>query len=376
MALTHVCKWDGTGWKPITAQEVQRESPGESISEKSGLFMCELCGQYVRWNHRTTYIEHFKHSGEEKSKDCPEHSQAVKTVQLFEAREYNLPIRMMIRSEKRFKIEIGLFDIPENPIEPGCTIRIEVANQNVKPFKFSAQRIQPNGITYLSLADAVAAEYRISVYQEKEKIECPWPVRVTGISQDGALFDQTTGKKLPIDADVQIEHPYYLLTRRPTLRTCDGIESERVCAMRSQSGSWYVFKVCAHEFSQNSAEFFLDYHARLTDTPLSMRPVWPPHVSTPYIIHSYESDMHFFVRSNNPRVLNVSTYPFRSTRRTICAGGTAVRMDCSGRQQIVSFGRTKMLRYTYIWQQELKETADLPAVEVVDEKNNAMQPRI
>ena len=47
-SLTHVCVWSSKGWTHIAPEEVARSHPGESVSARSGLFMCELCGQYSK----------------------------------------------------------------------------------------------------------------------------------------------------------------------------------------------------------------------------------------------------------------------------------------------------------------------------------------
>lgn len=46
-SLTHVCMWNENGWKHITAEDAARLHPGGKVTAGSGLFMCELCGQYV-----------------------------------------------------------------------------------------------------------------------------------------------------------------------------------------------------------------------------------------------------------------------------------------------------------------------------------------
>ena len=46
-SLTHVCMLSDNGWKRITAEQAARLHPGGTVSAHSGLFMCELCGQYV-----------------------------------------------------------------------------------------------------------------------------------------------------------------------------------------------------------------------------------------------------------------------------------------------------------------------------------------
>ena len=71
-SLTHVCVWSEHGWKKITANEAARLHPGGTVSAASGLFMCELCGQYVILTEGEKNVRHFRHKISEKSKDCPE----------------------------------------------------------------------------------------------------------------------------------------------------------------------------------------------------------------------------------------------------------------------------------------------------------------
>ena len=71
-SLTHVCMWSENGWKRITAEQAAQLHPGGTVSAHSGLFMCELCGQYVILTDGDIRIRYFKHSAYEKSKGCPE----------------------------------------------------------------------------------------------------------------------------------------------------------------------------------------------------------------------------------------------------------------------------------------------------------------
>lgn len=56
-SLTHVCVWSSKGWTHIAPEEVARSHPGESVSARSGLFMCELCGQYAHMRLTVLVIE-------------------------------------------------------------------------------------------------------------------------------------------------------------------------------------------------------------------------------------------------------------------------------------------------------------------------------
>ena len=59
-SLTHVCVWSSKGWTHIAPEEVARSHPGESVSARSGLFMCELCGQYEKSYVSDAYIKYAK----------------------------------------------------------------------------------------------------------------------------------------------------------------------------------------------------------------------------------------------------------------------------------------------------------------------------
>ena len=65
-SLTHVCMWKEKSWRPITAEEAAILHPGGTVSAHSGLFMCELCGQYVTLTDGDVRKRYFKHSAFEK----------------------------------------------------------------------------------------------------------------------------------------------------------------------------------------------------------------------------------------------------------------------------------------------------------------------
>ncbi|MCD8049984.1 MAG: hypothetical protein LUG52_10435 [Clostridia bacterium] len=77
VSLTHVCMWSDNGWKSVTAEEAAKLHPGGHASANSGLFMCELCGQYVTLTRGDKRKSYFKHSASEANKDCPERTFAA-----------------------------------------------------------------------------------------------------------------------------------------------------------------------------------------------------------------------------------------------------------------------------------------------------------
>ena len=93
-SLTHVCMWSDHGWKRITAEQAARLHPGGTVSARSGLFMCELCGQYVTLTDGDINVRYFKHSAYEKSKDCPERTFGSGYTPSYSSQEHDLPIRI------------------------------------------------------------------------------------------------------------------------------------------------------------------------------------------------------------------------------------------------------------------------------------------
>ena len=65
-SLTHVCMWSDNDWKPITAEQVARLHPGGAVSARSGIFMCDLCHQYVTLTKEGKNVRHFRHVSYEK----------------------------------------------------------------------------------------------------------------------------------------------------------------------------------------------------------------------------------------------------------------------------------------------------------------------
>ena len=70
-SLTHVCMFYKHSWKRVTPEEAAEIFP-ETVSAHGGLFMCELCGQYVSLTKEGKKIRHFRHRSREADKSCPE----------------------------------------------------------------------------------------------------------------------------------------------------------------------------------------------------------------------------------------------------------------------------------------------------------------
>lgn len=124
-SLTHVCMWQDNGWKRITAEQAARLHPGGTVSAHSGLFMCELCGQYVILTDGDIRIRYFKHSAYEKSKDCPERTFGAGYSISYGSQEHDLPIRITSVSSSSFSFEVGLIRAPISSLGKDFCIEIK-----------------------------------------------------------------------------------------------------------------------------------------------------------------------------------------------------------------------------------------------------------
>ena len=149
-SLTHVCMWSDNGWKRITAEQAAKLHPGGTVSAHSGLFMCELCGQYVSLTDGAVQTRHFRHSAYEKSKNCPERILGAGYSISYGSQEHDLPIRITGVSAASFRFEIGLIRAPISSLTKDFCIEIKPKGVSTTPNVFTKERLNYEGITYHS----------------------------------------------------------------------------------------------------------------------------------------------------------------------------------------------------------------------------------
>lgn len=361
MPLTHVCMWSKRGWDPVTAEEAAHMHPGGTVAARSGLFMCSLCGQYVTLTDGNVRDRYFKHSKEELSKDCPDRSSSYSSGTSFIAGQHELPIRLVMHSADSFEFEIGLLPIPEGvPFDRKKQVSIIPRYTNDEPYVYSLSRLQRDRVTYLSVGSTPASKYQISVDQEVVF----WPSCIEGISTSGTLFDGKSCKKIPYDADVQINCEYYLLTTRDTCTYDRSVQVEGICTKYIAGHYWRLYRVCGKAMTEFAAKFFLELHCRLTENPIEVFPIWPATVQTPYFIHHDTDEIVLYLQGQ----ARAKAFPSSSIREYACMNknGKVVALTPHGRQQLISAGRTKVLRYTYLWRDKLDCQAEVPKVKVTN----------
>lgn len=374
-SLTHVCMWSDNAWKQISAEEAAKMHPGGTVSACRGLFMCELCGQYVTLTDGKTKKRYFKHSASEKSKDCPERTSGVSYDASYDPQEHDLPIRICV-DQSSFRFEIGLIRAPINSLSEDFCIKIKPEGsfdeRTSEGYSFRKERLNCNGITYLSIGERPFENYTLSFCNGIDELYAFWPVHIKGVAPEGSLFEKYSGKKLSYDADVEIKKSYYLLKRgyikRDYISKLDkSISILLILTKRFGSETWCLYEVFATEFNEAAAKFYLDFHCRLTDHPVSLQPVWPLFVEGNYTVKHNKDSMYMLVGGNV--VEGIKTYPSARVHpfdSNVSQSRLRLYGICTDKTQLISVGRTRALQYTYFWKEPLDREGVRPKVSVTD----------
>ena len=209
-----------------------------------------------------------------------------------------------------------------------------------------------------------------------------WPEEISGIDPEGTLFDKESGRKLTYDADVEINKEYYLLVlNRPDKaglykKLDSSICIQKIAQSPSGQDSWILYEVCASVLCKEAAKFFLNFHCRLTDHPISLQLVWPLYVAGEFLVKHSQNNMFMLVSGN---VLSVKTFPQAKVRPLKQGTGQTERsrlyeISSQGRQQLISVGRAQPLQYTYFWKEPLAKVVATPEISVQDLSQSEVPP--
>lgn len=358
--LNHVCMWSGKGWKPITVEKAVKLHPYGTVSAKSGLFMCELCGQYVILTNGNVRDRYFKHSAYEKSKDCPDRMNNSYNYYSYHSNEHELPIRIKGISPSSFRFELGLIRVPIQLCKKNLQVMVNTQNHC---YTFTRERINFDGITYLSVGKIPFESCKIYIQNGDDSLYDFWPHIVKGIEREGTLFEKDSGKKITYDADVEVEKEYYLLKYgNLTVKPKKDLRIRQIAKKKIGKDFWNLYLVSALNFSERAARFYLDFHCRLTDRPASLQVVWPLFIEEDCLIKHNKNSTYMIVRGNV--IKEIKTFPeavsFR--RNDYSSAERLYEVFCSDRQQLISIGRTHALKYTYFWREPLNQTGKNPLV--------------
>jgi len=367
MALTHVCRWskEDKKWVPVSLQEAVKMFPYQTVSADSGLFMCDLCKQYVILTNGRIYSRYFKHNSGDVNKECAERSTGPSVNVYMNPLEHSLPIKMFFTSSQ-FRFEIGFYSVPDSLMKDDHG-SINIHNQ-FKTFTYSFERLQKNGITYFPAGGEIASSYEISISSARNRNYSKyWPAHISGIT-DGSMFDAETHKRLPEDADVTIQHHYYLLTKRsyPSARSVH-VHVEKKAEIADGWTSWKVFDVYAETYDADVARFFFEHSCRLTEKPSRIFPVWPPYVASPYFIYHLGDRVFFYVEGDS---IEIRTAPYQTNYRSGCL----FSIQQQEKYVLVSTGRLKVIRYLYLAKENIRVKTSTIKFAVTDEEGKIVLP--
>ncbi len=365
--LSHVCIWSGKGWTHITADQAAELHPGGSVSSYSGLFMCELCGQYVSFHQGGYQSPHFRHRSAEKSKDCPERTFGSSYSFRYDAKIHDLPIKITGISSNSFYFELGLIRVPKSILSEDFFISVTASGNRNTVFKFSSERLYSEGTTFLSIGNIPYPKYTLSYPESKKELSKFWPYSINGIDVSGTLFDKKSGKRLPYDSDVVTGKDYYFLCNRSYIYFPSAISSKKISTMAVPTGILFLYEIHISELNEDAAKFMLNYHYRLTEVPVSVHPVWPPYVQGSHLIKYSSGNVTMILRGN---IRTFSTFPNADLKSFyITEMLKAFEIDPSDRQQLISVGRLNVLKYTYLWREAICISKETPRFSITDMAN-------
>lgn len=376
--LNHVCMWNGKQWQRITAEEAGKKFP-YTVSAESHIFICELCGQSVILTSGDKRIRYFKHNRGEDEKNCPDRSGNT-GYETFKNGDHGLPLKIVFDDDakKRFHFELGMIPVPQGFLINAQNRQIKIFPRgNESPYVYNFERINPDTVTYLDVGNLPYEQYSVEVDSRLKKY---WPETIKGPSPKGSLFDGKTGKLLIPDSEVTAHRDYYFLKlgEQKNYDMPKDISLKFVC--RQNNYYLYLFQcgLCNNETaSYETASYLWKLHYRLTDSPVSIQPIWPLFRETPYIITHNRNYTYFFINGDNDSAkgsgIRTEIYPSTNYDTQKEGACTLLRVPCQTYRTMISAGRSNVLTFRYFYRRRMDETAGVPLVEVCDIKGNRME---
>ena len=377
-SLTNVIMWMDNQWIPVTARKAIEIIP-DGASVHSGFFKCKICkqslglsaGKILKYGNRGE--PYFYHSLGEDDKSCPERTGSTPIyLTPFSPDEYSLPLRIII-TNNNFSFEIGFPFLPKDIFSKISQSKIKIIpigrEENYYEYLFADRFIEEN-ITWLDVGGIPSTGYRIIADKHTQFF---WRPVVNGINEKATIFDANSGKMLVQDSDVQVGRDYYLLIKGYMSFAPNSVRCSRVLRKIIDLDVWNVYLVNALDFSNSSADYFYRFGYRLTKMPLNFQSIWPVYIEDPYIIHHESDKVWFYVRGTD---LDIQCHPKSQHQLFSCDNGQSVLLNTLGRQQVVSTGRSNLLKFMYLWRDSLNITSNVPVVDVTTFNKETVSPGV
>jgi len=377
MSLSHVLMWtEEYGYRHVSESEAGKKYP-ETVSARSGIFICEICCQPVTFTSGDIRVRHFRHGSTAENKDCEDRS--VQYGGMCQRSGFRrdlcaLPLRL-VQTSSLYRLELGLLALSEEQLEHYGGRTLHIKGQKTKAFSYDiAERLHSQQLTWLDVGSVPAKKYLLSLSGDFP-LPPRWPRQVDGMA-DTTLFNAETGKQLPPFPDVEVDREYIvaILGNRNLVNYGD-VSLKTIPLQRHGWNGWALYKVKALRFSKSAARFFLQFQATLTKSaPPRIFPLWPAFMRTPHLIYHNADEVFVFIEGEGA---NVHLFPAGSllsdsgtgrARIIRFAAGTRKQMvtGMDAAQLLLEVGRKHMLRYDYFIRRQLSQTAPQPAVMIID----------
>ena len=338
--LTRISMWDDKhGWQRTTANQARIAYPyGLGRADYSKQFLCEICGQYANFVVGDYQQPHFRHN--RNSRDCEQKSTTYNSIYTTNPRGFSLPLKIVI-TDNFVEVFIGFLPIPENALQTLSSVNgrliIKENNNILRQYNIDSSRFLSERVTYLSVGNSLAEEYRLSYPDTVKNMKIYWPTVIDGINNQGTLFDYDSGKRLPRNANVIVGRDYLFITQQSYISQPSGV----IITRERTIGRYSLYKIKAVEMSRVTDDFFRRYGGRLTDNPAILTLLYPFAVKNPHVI-THTADKVWLHKTNG----FVEIYPqhFKPNADVFCVN--------SDFQQMLSLSRfednASVLRYTLL----------------------------
>lgn len=369
MPLTHVCVWDSKiGYRRITVAEASKLYPYEVPANRSH-FVCELCAQNVGFSKARvdTGTRYFFHSSAAQNKDCEDRQVQLSTAtsqRLLSLNSHIMPLRISVSGSK-FSLGIGFFYPPGT--NAYCD-KIKIAGDSHQVYEYSFERIEQVGVTYLNVGAIPSRIYSVEYVNANAELKKYWSNKIPGINRNGSFFDGNTGRIIQPGARAFSGNFYYLLQRQPLHSTITDIRATEITRIQSSYITWHLYRIDIKKFSEYSAKFFLKYEVFLTEKPTKFYPIWPPYTEDPYFIHHNSNEFYFFLCGDDTEL---RSFP-ASAKATGTQDGKLYKLHTREKEQLVSFGKSDSLGFSYLIKQPFCKVASAPSVTIRDHVGNIL----
>ena len=371
LKLKHVEAWiEGTGWVHVDDPADLDIHAYATVSANRELFRCSECGQYVILTREGSYRRHFKHSKQEREKDCPDRTNTTSNSSRKLDKHY-LPLRLVLSSNNDIHFEIGFVRLPEEWYD-NITVEIKPSNNSHHSYIYNQDRFFFDATTYLSVGSTPANSYQLTIKEGNPGICSFWPNQIPGIETNGSLFEKNSGLLKPCNSDVVVGKQYYVLTNGRLNRVPSSIHYNWIT---STSGSipnqlWNLYSIEASKFDQETASFFQRYSYRLAEREVMMQPVWPLYKESSFSIQHNQPSMYMFITGKG----TIDYYPKKDSKAFSKDNNQVVWFHSLERQQVMAIGKYETIAYSYFWKTSLSKTYQEPVLDVLSIDESTFPP--